>query len=273
LSRLGQVGYVMSLFYDIHYNKLYDSSIYYSYYVNQYVNDLNKWRQMYKNKKIKTCTFNKKSTYMKESYYLFHYKEKSIKNDIHIDKNIIITGPNASGKTTLLKSILLNIILSQQIGFGSYKKANIHVYDYLHSYLNIPDTSDRDSLFQAEARRCKDILETINSHEKERHFCIFDELYSGTNPNDAVLCATLYLKGLIQHKNHIDFVLTTHYIKLCEYFNDKTYEKDLVNIKMDVNVENEDIDYLYKIKHGISYVHGGKKVLKDLEYPSYLYEL
>ena len=273
LSRLGQIGYVMTLFYDIHYNKLYDNSIYYSYYVNQYINDLNQWRQMYKNKKIKTCTFKKEPTYMKESYYLFHYKEKPIKNDIHIDKNIIITGPNASGKTTLLKSILLNIIFSQQIGFGCYKKANIHVYDYLHSYLNIPDTSDRDSLFQAEARRCKDILETINSHEKQRHFCIFDELYSGTNPNDAVLCATLYLKGLIQHKNHIDFVLTTHYIKLCEYFNNKTYEKDLVNIKMDVNVDNEDIDYLYKIKHGISYVHGGKKVLRDLDYPSYLYEL
>ena len=42
---------------------------------------------------------------------------------------------------------------------------------------------------------------------------------------------------------------------------------------MDVNVDNEDIDYLYKIKYGISYVHGGKKVLRDLDYPSYLYEL
>ena len=273
LSRLGQVGYVMSLFYDLHYNKDFNTTFYYSYHVNEYVNDLNHWKKLYKTKKIRTCGFKCKSTYMKGSYYLFHYKDKPIKNDINIDKNIIITGPNASGKTTLLKSILLNIILSQQIGFGSYKKANIHVYDYLHSYLNIPDTSDRDSLFQAEARRCKDILEKINTHKENRHFCIFDELYSGTNPNDAVLCATLYLKGLIQHKDDVDFILTTHYIQLCEYFNKEKYINDLVNIKMNVNVKDEDIEYTYKIKDGISYVHGGKKVLKDLDYPSYLYEL
>ena len=41
----------------------------------------------------------------------------------------------------------MNIILSQQIGYGFYEKAEIKPYDYLHCYLNIPGTSGRDSLF------------------------------------------------------------------------------------------------------------------------------
>ena len=73
--------------------------------------------------------------------------------------NILITGPNASGKTTTIKSILINLIMGQQFGMGCYRKASISVYDYFHSYLNIPDTSGRDSLFQAEA--------TVQKHRHE----------------------------------------------------------------------------------------------------------
>jgi DNA mismatch repair ATPase MutS len=116
--------------------------------------------------------------------------EKPITNNCRLDKNILITGPNAAGKTTILKTTLFNIILSQQLGLGCYKTATINVYKYIHSYLNIPDTSQRDSLFQAEARRCKEIVDCLlENNNKDRHFCIFDELYSGTNPSEAVASA------------------------------------------------------------------------------------
>ena len=56
-------------------------------------------------------------------------------------------------KQLYLKTSLFNIILSQQIGCGFYKSAKINPYNYIHCYLNIPDTSGRDSLFQAEAQK------------------------------------------------------------------------------------------------------------------------
>ena len=56
---------------------------------------------------------------------------------------------------------MFNIILCQQIGCGFFDKADVKIYDFIHSYINIPDTSGRDSLFQAEARRCKEILSII----------------------------------------------------------------------------------------------------------------
>ena len=49
-------------------------------------------------------------------------------NDVKLDKNIIITGPNASGKTTLIKSIMINLFLNQSIGFGCYKQSNSYIF-------------------------------------------------------------------------------------------------------------------------------------------------
>ena len=66
-------------------------------------------------------------------------------------------------------------------------------FDHIHCYLNIPDTSSRDSLFQAEARRCLEILTKIKDNEDKKHFCIFDELFSGTNPYEAISSAKSYL--------------------------------------------------------------------------------
>ena len=53
-----------------------------------------------------------------------------------------------------VKSYIINL-LSQQIGFGYYKKGILNPFDYIHCYINIPDDCSRDSLFQSEVRRCK----------------------------------------------------------------------------------------------------------------------
>ena len=214
-----------------------------------------------------TTTTTKNNTSFKQLYYPPH--ESPIKNDVVINKKIIITGPNAAGKTTIIKSTLMNIILSQQIGYGFYESANIKPYHYLHSYLNIPDTSGRDSLFQAESRRCKEILDSLEKESDKRHFCIFDELYSGTNPYEAVASAYGYIDYLSSMKN-VDLMLTTHYISLCS--NLKTNKK-IKNYKMKVSMEEDyNVKYLYKLERGVSKIKGGIKVLYDLEYPKTIIE-
>jgi DNA mismatch repair ATPase MutS len=269
LSKLSQLGVYMHLYYDMYYNEKYNETFMYSIFLKQYDTDLSNFNKHVRSKKINKCKYGS-VTSMRKMYYLPHIQNKYVSNDINIDKNIIITGPNASGKTTILKSVLINVLLSQQIGYGCYSSAKIKLYDTFHSYLNIPDTSGRDSLFQAEARRCKDILQLITETPDNNHFCIFDEIYSGTNPNDAVLCANLYLKGMNHFKASVDYILTTHYIKLCENF-DK--EPLIQNLKMNVDVKEDKINYLYEIVSGISYVHGGKHILKEMNYPEYLFKL
>ena len=181
-----------------------------------------------------------------------------------MNKNIIITGPNAAGKTTTIKATIINLLLSQQIGFGFYKKSVTSTFDFIHCYLNIPDSSSRDSLFQAEARRCKNILDIIEKNPNKKHFCIFDELYSGTNPYEAISSAYSYLKYISKNKN-VRFLLTTHYIKICNLFNK---EKNINNKSMKTLVKNNSLPvYTYKLENGISNIKGGVSVLTNLDYP------
>ena len=154
----------------------------------------------------------------------------------------------------------------------------------IHCYINIPDTSARDSLFQAEAKRCKDILtkidldgavgagagavganaiETSFSNKKQRHFCVFDELYSGTNPYEAISSAYAFLTFLNKY-DKVNFVLTTHFLDLCRRLEK---ERAIHNHHMKIETLNDDFKYTYKLEKGISYIKGGVKVLKDLEYP------
>ena len=251
----------MKSYFNLFQNKDYIKVMIYSFGFNGFILNMKDIKYNIDCKKINKAKFTNKSISFKGSYYAPLKNNNGVKNSYDVKKNIIITGPNASGKTTLLKSTLFNIILSQQIGFGFYDKAKIKPFDYFHCYLNIPDTSGRDSLFQAEARRCKSILDFIESKKNSNHFCIFDEIYSGTNPDEATASAYAYLNYLLKYKN-FKFMITTHYFKVCKHL-----DKKMNNMNMGVLCDNYKLTYTYLVKNGISSVKGGLKVLKDLEYP------
>jgi DNA mismatch repair ATPase MutS len=253
LLKVQQIGSVMNQFYQFYNNKEYETSILFSFECIGFLNNIESFSTRIGNGVTK-CKFSKTTNIKKMVYPALL---SGIKNDISISKNIIITGPNASGKTTILKATLINIILSQQFGYGCYESAQIKLYNYLHCYLNIPDTSGRDSLFQAEARRCKEILDCIKENNGQ-HFCIFDELYSGTNPEEAVLSANAFMNYL---NKRADCLLTTHYTELC------TLLKDMNNYKMETIEKDSKITYTYNLISGISKVKGGIKILNDMNFP------
>ena len=276
LDKLFELGIIMKTFYRLNNDQDLIKSLYFSFGLNGYIKNIKNIQKLVKNNLINYCNFiddtDKKPTTIKNGYFasLIDYKKDNlniVKNSYTLNKNMIITGPNASGKTTLLKSCLFNIILSQQIGCGFYNSADIKVYDFIHCYINIPDTSGRDSLYQAEARQCKTILNIIENNQDKNHLCVFDELYSGTNPDEAVASGISYLKYLNNFDN-VNFILTTHYTKLCKSIQDKTTK----NYHMDTVATDKDFDFTYKIKKGISKTKGGIKVLKDLNYPKNIIE-
>lgn len=272
MTKLNNIGQLMKCYYIVFDNKFYNDAIVYSMGFTGYIETLNNLNYNIQNKIIGKCNYTNKSTEFKNSYYppLVKLNNKIIKNSYKLKKNKIITGPNASGKTTLLKSTLFNIILSQQIGFGFYSNAKINIYDFVHCYLNIPDTSGRDSLFQAEARRCKEILDNVIKNKDLRHFCIFDELYSGTNPYEAISGAYAYLSYLTKYKK-FNFLLTTHYVSLCEKIEKNKYIENahmIIDLNKERNKDDEKLNYTYKLGKGISKVKGGINVFRDLDYPT-----
>ena len=263
--KITEIGYLLKMFYELHSNISYEKSLKYSVGFNGYIHHLHSIYKNVQNDNLNYTKFDTSSrTKIKEQYYPSYVDKEHIKNTCIINKNII-TGPNASGKTTLLKTTALNIIFSQQYGVGFYKSCTLNPYAHIHSYLNIPDTSGRDSLFQAESRRCKEILTNIQDNPNDRHFTIFDELFSGTNPAEATKSAYAFLLYLSQYDN-VDYVLTTHYTSICKKLEKKV---KLQNYKMDVHMnENGHIKYTYRIKKGISKIQGATLILEEMKYPN-----
>lgn len=261
-ERLYQTGRVMKEFYKIRNDPFFEETIHYALSFLGYIDNLIEIRNSVDDKLVNFCgyTQDKNKTKIKNSYYLMLPENEAVKNDVSMAKNMIISGPNATGKTTYVKSTILNMILSQQFGFGFYEKAKICPYNHFHCYLNIPDTSGRDSLFQAEVRRCKEILDAIetSSSTGEKHMCIFDELFSGTNPYEATSVGLAYIE-YINENPQVSFMLTTHYLDLCKHAEAiKSEATPIINL----NTETK-----YNINSGICKKKGGIKVLEDFAYP------
>jgi len=267
-SKITEIGYLLKCFYRIHSHIEYENALRYSFGFEGFINNLTGVYENMVEGKVHCSLFGNEKCEFKEEYYPALVSDKNcIKNNCDLSTNIIITGPNASGKTTILKTTTINIIFTQQLGCGFYKSGVLQPYTHIHSYLNIPDTSGRDSLFQAESRRCKEILDIISSSSPEsRHHCIFDELYSGTNPVEATKSAYAFLKYLSKHEN-VDFILTTHYVKLCKKMKKA---KRVENYKMVVekDPQTKALKYTYRIKKGISKIQGAISILEEMRYPT-----
>lgn len=281
-TKILELGHLMKCFYKVHNDDNIIKSLYYSFGCNGYIQNIINIQKHIKNKNMNFCKFivndakdtNKKErsvTKFTNAYYgLFidpSYSTTIVKNSYKFDNNLILTGPNAAGKTTLLKSTLFNVLLCQQIGCGFFDKAHVKVYDFIHCYINIPETSSRDSLFQAEARQCKEIINCIEDNKDKNHFCVFDEIYSGTNPDEAISSAYSYLNYLNEY--NVNFILTTHYYKLCKKLSSKNNKNNNYHMEI-LKDNNNDYTYTYKLNRGISKVKGGLKVLKDMNYPDHI---
>lgn len=302
-KKILEMGYVLRSFYKFYNDKTLNSSMLFSFGFCGYYECLQGLKSRLQiSSNMSKATFRSvveddaEGTKFEDCFYPGMVDEENVDsivlNDLSTKSNILLTGPNASGKTTILKTLLLNILLSQQFGMGCFKKATIVPYDFFHCYLNIPDTSGRDSLFQSESRQCSEILKCIQTNKEKqekaenvRHFCAFDELYSGTNPKEAELCGYAFLSYLSKMKSNVDFVLTTHYTHMCEKLKK---HKDVQNMRMVVikkessaqKQEDDDIDvievddddsiplqYTYKIEEGINELNGGLLILEQMNYP------
>jgi DNA mismatch repair ATPase MutS len=275
MSKSSECGYLLKCYYNLQNDDTYDSSLRFSIGFNGYIGNMMGVYENINSGKMTFAVFTREDaketvTFTGQYYPPFKDNNKLVTNDVTLKKNIIITGPNASGKTTLLKSTAINIIITQQLGCGFYKGCQINPYSHIHSYLNIPDTSERDSLFQAESRRCKDILDQVNENGSEaRHFCIFDELYSGTNPIEATKAASAFLSYMCKYKN-VDFILTTHYTDVCKKNINKNKpenQKKITNFKMNTVEVDGKIEYKFNMSKGISKIEGAIRIFEEMGYP------
>lgn len=213
---------------------------------------------------------NKNTNYVSDSlpylclnnfYHICLNSKTAIRNSIQFDENcrsLIITGPNAAGKSTLIKSILVNILLAQTICVGAYDNMTFTPFMYINSQINIPDCKGTTSLFEAEMFRCKDILNRI-SILPGLAFSVMDELFNSTNFIEGIAGSYAIMKKLTEYPNVLNMV-TTHLIYLTKL---RKHNKSIETYKMCATVQNETITYSYKLQKGISNQYIALEILKQ----------
>lgn len=186
--------------------------------------------------------------------------EKQVKNDFIGQGLTIITAPNKSGKSTFLRSVFLAIYLAQSIGVSCSKEIIFTPFKYLFTYLNIPDTIGRESLFEAELNRLFIYYQNImNLKDGEFTFSIIDELLTGTTPNEGSAASYAICKYISENKNNISIV-STHF---------RNVFTDIENVqflKLIAEYKNDIYSYPYILYPGISDQYIALELLKERGY-------
>lgn len=181
-------------------------------------------------------------------------KNKVVTNSLimgHTNKpNIILTGPNAGGKSALIKGFIINIVLAQTIGIVAADKATITPFHAIATYLNIQDDiNSGNSLFKAQVIRVHELCD-LTQQVKSPQRCLFalDELFNGTSVAEskaAALSIAHYLGAFPQCLT----VIATHFPELTKLSEESTFSNYKVSVEIDPQGH---ISYPYKLEQGIS---------------------
>lgn len=207
--------------------------------------------------------------------------EPYISNDVYLDSKeqqiMIITGPNMSGKSALLRQTALITLMAQIGSFVPAKEAHIGIVDKIFTRVGASDNiSQGESTFMVEMNEAASILNNI-SH---RSLILFDELGRGTSTYDGISIAWSIVEYIHEHrKAKAKTLFATHYHELNEM------EKSFPRVK-NFNVSIKEVDnkviFMRKLKAGgsehsfgihvarmagmpPSVVHRANQVLEDLE--------
>lgn len=178
--------------------------------------------------------------------------ENPVVNDLVQDRHIILTGPNAGGKTTAIRAVLQNIVLAQTYGIAAAESFESTQFDAVLSYLNISDDLIKgDSLFASEIKRAQEISQIIKALSPEQKlFFALDELFTGTSVAQGEQCAYQFIKKIATHDQVLS-IYATHFDLLKELGKN---EKSLMNYKVNAPTKNSEgiLVYPYVISKGAS---------------------
>ena len=162
-----------------------------------------------------------------------------------------------AGKSTLIKSVGASVFLAH-IGMGvPAGSMRLTLFDGLISNINVVDNIVKgESYFFNEVQRIKNTVEKISNGQK--WLVLIDELFKGTNVQDAMRCSLAVVKGLLKVKTSL-FVLSTHLYEIVE---DLADESSITFRHFETVVTGDTLSFSYQLKKGISKDRLGYFILK-----------
>jgi len=206
--------------------------------------------------------------------------EEYIANDVVLNRSqqqiIMITGPNMSGKSAILRQTALIVLLAQMGSYVPAQNARIGIVDKIFTRVGASDNiSMGESTFMVEMNETASILNNIT----ERSLVLLDEIGRGTSTYDGISIAWAIAEYLHEHPSKAKTLFATHYHELNDMT--KTFER-IKNFNVSVKELKDNVIFLRKLVPGGSehsfgiyvaklagmptaVVHRASKMLKQLE--------
>jgi len=176
----------------------------------------------------------------------------------HEQNFLFLTGANMAGKSTFIKSVGAAVYLAH-LGMGvPAQQMRLTLFDGILSNINVVDNIVKgESYFFNEVQRIKNTINKINDGKK--WLVLIDELFKGTNVQDAMKCSGAVIKGLIKIPNSL-FILSTH---LYEIAGELQTHPNIIFRYFETEVKEDQLLFSYQLKEGISNDRIGYLILKQ----------
>lgn len=200
---------------------------------------------------------------MEEGYHPL--LEHPVKNSISADRGVLLTGSNASGKSTFLKTAALNAILAQTIHTctaDSYRAPLFHVYS---SMALRDDMESGESYYIVEIKALKRILDGA-AEGKRPVLCFVDEVLRGTNTVERIAASTQILASL--GTSGILCFAATHDIELTELLGDQ-----FDNYHFEEEIREGDVVFNYRLLKGKATTRNAIRLLELMGYDDKIIQL
>ena len=186
--------------------------------------------------------------------------ENAVKYDVTLtpDRNFLfLTGANMAGKSTFIKAVGVAVFLAH-IGMGiPGQQLELSLVDGLLSNINITDNLGKgESYFFNEVQRIKSTVTKIS--DGRNWLILIDELFKGTNVEDAMKCSATVIEGFLKLHNAL-FILSTHLYEIGATL--KQYANISFNY-FETTIKEGELIFSYQLKAGISNDRLGYLILK-----------
>lgn len=173
----------------------------------------------------------------------------------------ILTGPNRGGKSSVLRTTLLTVVLAQSFGLAFCEDSGsvlLRPFDWIATGLKLEDRPGSLSMFESEVEFALQILKSAKATPDKVGFVLFDELFHSTNPPDGARTADLFLQKLWMQTNVASFI-STHVFDLAK----KAHFKIQKLCVPATEHPDGSLQFHYTLKDGICEVSSVDLILKE----------
>lgn len=201
-----------------------------------------------------------KEPYIKAAGLYHMLLQTPVSYDIELIKDnnfLFLTGANMGGKSTFIKAVGIAVYMAH-LGMGvPAQQMQLSLFDGLLSNIQVVDNIIKgESFFFNEVQRIKNTIEKIS--DGKNWLILIDELFKGTNQQDAVKCSITVIEGLRKMQNAL-FILSTH---LYEIGDDLRKYGNIQFHYFETSVKDDQLVFSYQLKQGISNDRLGYLILK-----------